>query len=93
MNAAEMVVRMQRAGFNLGVKDDALTITPASRLTDPQRQWIRDHKAEILAALTPANDGPLMVRCWTPAGDPVDMQAKDADHAAWLRRMNPAPKP
>ncbi len=35
----------------------------------------------------------LIVKCYTPAGNPIEVQARNADHAAWLLRMNPEPKP
>lgn len=30
----------------------------------------------------------LVVECYTPAGDMMLVEAHDADHAAWLRRVN-----
>ncbi len=32
--------------------------------------------------------GPV-VECWTPAGRPILIKARDQAHAAWLRKMNP----
>lgn len=34
----------------------------------------------------------LTVVCFTPAGNAIAVQARDAKHAAFLREMNPAPK-
>jgi len=34
--------------------------------------------------------GALMVTCWTPAGNAVEVQANNPEHAAFLRRMNPS---
>jgi hypothetical protein len=33
-----------------------------------------------------------MVRCYTPLGNPVDVEARDQAHAAFLRKMNPKPE-
>ena len=33
----------------------------------------------------------LMVTCYTPNGNPIQVEAKDAEHAEFLRRMNPGP--
>ena len=33
--------------------------------------------------------GALMVTCYTPAGNAVEVQAKNPAHADFLRRMNP----
>ena len=29
------------------------------------------------------------VICYTPAGNPIEVEARDAEHAAWLKQMNP----
>ena len=31
------------------------------------------------------------VICYTPNGKPIEVQARDPEHAAWLQRMNPHP--
>lgn len=33
----------------------------------------------------------LLVTVWTPAGNPMQVQARDTEHAAFLLRMNPKP--
>jgi hypothetical protein len=38
----------------------------------------------------PATD-PLLVTFYTPSGTAMMIRARDADHAEWLRRMNPKP--
>ena len=38
-------------GLNLHLEGGQLRLTPASRLTDETRQWVRQHKAELLAEL------------------------------------------
>jgi len=38
------------------------------------------------------NNNPLLVTVWTPAGNPMQVQAKDAEHAAFLIWANPKPK-
>lgn len=37
----------------------------------------------------PANDQPIRVQIWTPAGDMLTVEAKNPQHAAWLQRVNP----
>lgn len=34
----------------------------------------------------------LIVDCYTPNGQLIKIEAKDAEHAAFLKRMNPKPK-
>jgi hypothetical protein len=38
-----------------------------------------------------AND-PLLVEVWTPSGTALTIRADNAEHAAWLRKMNPKPE-
>jgi hypothetical protein len=34
-----------------------------------------------------------VVTCYTPNGNPIKVQSTSAEHAAWLQKMNPNPKP
>jgi hypothetical protein len=43
------------------------------------------------AAPIPAPD-PLLVEVWTPSGTPMTIRADNAEHAEWLRKMNPKPE-
>ena len=46
------LLKIESAGFNLSLKGNGnILITPFSKLTDEQRQFIRSHKAEILDEL------------------------------------------
>jgi hypothetical protein len=51
MSIAEAIVKMHQAGFVMAANGDALSVSPANRLTDTQRQFIRENKPAILAAL------------------------------------------
>ena len=42
-------------GLNLYLEGGQLRLTPASRLTDETRQWVRQHKAELLTELQQGN--------------------------------------
>lgn len=42
-------------------------------------------------SLEPQNPA-LAVTIWAPTGNPMQVQARDADHAAFLIRMNPRPE-
>ena len=35
------------------------------------------------------NPGALLVTCYTPNGAAIEIEARDAEHAAWLKKMNP----
>ena len=41
--------------------------------------------------IAPPDCGPGEVIAWTPAGNPIRVKAEDAEHAAWIARMNPEP--
>jgi hypothetical protein len=90
--------RIQCAGFEISLSGDTFTVSPASRLTPEQREFMKAHKAEIVKELSasdttepaPATD-PLLITVYTPSGTPMTTRARDAEHAEWLRRMNPKP--
>ena len=43
--------KIREAGFNIALKGDALAISPASALTQNQREFLKQHKTEILGEL------------------------------------------
>lgn len=48
-------------GFEVGTDGDKILISPAKNLTDDIRQWIRDHRSELLAELQrPKNAAPCL---------------------------------
>jgi hypothetical protein len=97
--------KIMAAGFDVSMNDTGgLVIVPASKLTQSQREFLKTHKAELIEELNGNNTvewrdyiepdirNPLTVICYTPAGKPVMVQAKDEAHKAYLLRTNPAPK-
>jgi hypothetical protein len=72
-----------------------LGCTPVTPVT-PQKNEMQA-KWEKSDEPAPATD-PLLITVYTPSGTPMTTRARDAEHAEWLRRMNPklenpAPKP
>lgn len=45
----------------------------------------------IVATGAESKNPELIVTVWTPAGNPMQVQARDSEHAAFLIRMNPKP--
>ena len=43
--------KIREAGFNIALNGDALAISPASALTQNQREFLKQHKTEILGEL------------------------------------------
>ena len=102
MDAQAALNQLSSCGFKVTTDNETLFIEPAGKLTDEQRQWIRRHKAALLAALSKddglisqrhpeaANDAePIRVNVWTPSGVMMTVTADSPEHAEWLRRMNP----
>ncbi len=53
---------LRRAGLTVECVADRLRVSPVERITDPMRQFIREHLAELLAELNAAKeDAPLIV--------------------------------
>lgn len=44
------------AGLAVELEGERLRVTPAERITADHRQYLRDHRAELLAELAAAND-------------------------------------
>jgi hypothetical protein len=93
------LAKIRSAGFEAWLKDNGnIGIKPFDALTPQQLEFLKAHKAEIVKELAvngttepaPATD-PLLVEVWTPSGTSMLIRADNADHAAWLRRMNPKP--
>jgi hypothetical protein len=93
------LARIRSAGFEVWLNDNGnIGIKPFNALTPQQLAVLKAHKAEIVKELSasgapapaPAHD-PLLVTVYTPSGTPMTTRARDADHADWLKRMNPKP--
>jgi hypothetical protein len=50
-SASTLLADLRRRGFSVGVEANGIRISPASQLTDADRQAIRAHKADLLAVL------------------------------------------
>ena len=55
MALIQAINRMRVAGFVLAVENGGLAVSPASRLNDEQRAFIRAHKAELVGLLADAD--------------------------------------
>lgn len=52
MDATAFLSRIQSAGFTLELEGGTLFVSPSDQLTDRQRVFIRQHKPELISALT-----------------------------------------
>ena len=53
---ADLVDYLRRAGLAVELEGERLRVTPADRLTEDLRQFVRDYRAELLAELSTVND-------------------------------------
>lgn len=84
------LTKIRQSGFAVTLDEGYIEISPCSKLTDTQRAYLTRHKPEIIAELE-AETYPRHVTCWTPAGNPMAVLAKDAEHETFLLMMNPPP--
>lgn len=93
------LAKIKDAGFTLSLTDSGnLKIAPFSKLTDTQREFLKQHKPEIIRQLETEAESqpeavitiyPRYVICYTPNGKCLKDMAKDAEHEAFLLKMNP----
>jgi len=56
MTTVDLVAELKRKGFTLRLRgESALSVIPASKLTEPLRNLIREHRAEIVGLLRGAS--------------------------------------
>ncbi|MCQ8119827.1 hypothetical protein [Methylomonas rosea] len=95
MSALHFITSLQSSGFAFSANGDSLVVNPASQLSSDERDYLRKHKAEILAFIgrnttRPTNDEyPQSIEVWTPNGNKLLAEARSAKHAADLKRWNP----
>ena len=53
---ARLVHQLSDCGLTVRAEGNALVVEPRNLITDPLRQFIREHKTELLAELLAAND-------------------------------------
>lgn len=81
--------RIKQAGFNVWLEsvdglEDRLLISPSDKLTDEQRTYLTANKQTIVNEL-------LMTTVYTPNGQALTVLARNAEHKAYLLKMNPLP--
>ena len=72
---------IQNEGFTLKLDNDGFTVSPSEKLTDQQREFLKANKPQIMAEL-------LLTTVYNLNGVPMQIQAKDAQHKAWLIKVN-----
>ena len=73
--------RMKNSGFKIELDDNGFTVSPSDKLTEQQREFLKANKPQIMAEL-------LLTTVYNLNGVPMQIQAKDAKHKAWLIKVN-----
>jgi|CXWL01.1.fsa_nt_gi hypothetical protein len=81
--------KIENAGFDLVLTDSGFDIAPFNKLTDKQIEFLKTSKTEIIAELKARQIIKKLVTCWTPAGNPIQVEADSESHAEWLKLVNP----
>lgn len=76
-----LLEKIKNSGFVIELDDDNFTVTPSEKLTDQQRLFLKLNKAQIMTEL-------LLTTVYNLNGVPMQIQAKDAQHKAWLIEHN-----
>lgn len=81
--------KIKQAGFDVWLEsvdglDDRLLISQSDKLTAEQLAYLKANKQAIINEL-------LITTVYTPNGQVLTVLARDAEHKAYLLRMNPLP--
>lgn len=90
---------LRRDGLAVELNGERLRVTPASRITDSHRQYLREHRAELLAELSAANDAQTAAEsphapaapAPLPTPAPAPEAASEPRRNAWTVTRNGAP--
>jgi carbamoylphosphate synthase large subunit len=73
--------KITQNGFSVELDGDSFTVAPSDQLTDQQREFLKANKPQIMREL-------LLTTVYNLYGVPMQIQAKDAQHKAWLIKVN-----
>ena len=76
-----LLEKIKNNGFEIELDDDGFTVSPSEKLTQQQREFLKVNKPQIMAEL-------LLTTVNNLNGVPMQIQARDAQHKAWLIKVN-----
>ena len=76
-----MIEKIKNSGFTIELDGDGFIVSPSDKLTQQQCEFMKANKMQIMAEL-------LLTTVYNLHGTPITLQAKDADHQAWLIDVN-----
>jgi hypothetical protein len=77
----KLIDKIRNNGFGIELSSNGFTVTPDDRLTQQQREFLQANREGIMAEL-------LVTVVYTLHGTAITLQAKDAEHQAWLIEVN-----
>lgn len=77
----QLLEKIKSNGFKIELDGDNFIVTPDEKLTDQQRLFLKLNQEQIMTEL-------LLTTVYNPNGVPIQIQARDAQHKAWLIRAN-----
>jgi hypothetical protein len=80
-NDSGLLEKIKNNGFEIELDADGFTVSPSEKLTEQQREFLKANKPQIMAEL-------LLTTVYNLYGVPMQIQAKDAQHKAWLIKVN-----
>ena len=75
-----LLEKIKANGFNIELKGNNFTVTPAENLTEKQK-FMKANKPQIMAEL-------LLTTVYNLHGTAITLQAQNAKHQAWLISVN-----
>ena len=96
-----LLSKIKRAGFQVTLTETGnLAVTPASKLTQSQFEFLRSNKARIIEELKssvewieyvePDSNDQMTVTCYTPSGGKILVKADSETHRVFLMAWNPS---
>ena len=76
-----LLEKIKNNGFEIELDDDGFTVSPSEKLTEQQREFLKANKPQIMQEL-------LLTTVYNLYGVPMQIQASDARHQAWLIEHN-----
>jgi carbamoylphosphate synthase large subunit len=76
-----LLEKIKNNDFAIELDGDDFTVSPREKLTAEQREFLKANKPQIMREL-------LLTTVYNLNGVPMQIQAKNAEHKAWLIKVN-----
>ena len=86
---ARHIVLINQHGGGAGLCLAGVMPSGASHWSETEPQCTEFDAAVEWQVLAEPKPGAHMITCYTPAGEAIEVEARDEEHAEWIQRMNP----